>query len=99
MSNLIKNESSLKFYVATDTREVIDALHRLFPGKISHTPRDCDGRDGRCARFALIDILCLAKTRKLYGSNWSSFTEAAERFGNLKALLAGRDFARDSSKA
>jgi hypothetical protein len=46
-----------------------------------------------------VDMLSLAKTRKLYGSNWSSFTEAAQRFGAPKALLAGQDFGREKGAA
>lgn len=49
-------------------------------------------------RYALIDILCLAKTKDIYGSNWSSFTEAAERFGRKAAKLAGKDFAVDAKR-
>jgi hypothetical protein len=99
MARLVTADPSAKFYVASDTREVTDDLARQFPGRILSTPRDCDGRDGHCVRFALVDMLSLAKTRKLYGSNWSSFTEAAQRFGAPKALLAGQDFGREEGAA
>jgi hypothetical protein len=99
MARLVTADPSAKFYVASDTREVTDDLARQFPGRILSTPRDCDGRDGHCVRFALVDMLSLAKTRKLYGSNWSSFTEAAQRFGAPKALLAGQDFGREKGAA
>lgn len=98
MRQLVANDSSLKFYVASDTTEVLSTLEREFPGKIVFTKRDCDGRDGHCVRYALIDILCLAKTKDIYGSNWSSFTEAAERFGRKAAKLAGKDFAVDAKR-
>eukprot|EP00172_Hildenbrandia_rubra_P002537 Plantae.Rhodophyta-Hildenbrandia_rubra.ctg3438.p1 GENE.Plantae.Rhodophyta-Hildenbrandia_rubra.ctg3438~~Plantae.Rhodophyta-Hildenbrandia_rubra.ctg3438.p1 ORF type:complete len:739 (+),score=100.20 Plantae.Rhodophyta-Hildenbrandia_rubra.ctg3438:301-2517(+) len=98
MRQLLKEDHSLKFYIATDTKEVITILEKQFPGKIVSTKRDCDGRDGHCVRFALIDILCLAKTKQIYGSNWSSFTEAAERFGHKAAKLAGVHFAIDNTK-
>lgn len=98
MRHQLKSDPTLSFYVATDTVEVLEKLKREFPGKIRTTPRDCDGRDGRCVRYALVDILCLAKTRSLLGSNWSSFTEAAERIGGKKALLAGEHFAKDADR-
>lgn len=95
MRKLVQKDPSATFYVATDTTGVTKYFEKEFPGKILYTARDCDGRDGHCVRFALVDILALSKTKSLYGSNWSSFTEAAERFGGLKAKLAGQDFARD----
>ncbi len=95
MHRLLQENPSLKFYVATDTVKVINRLREEFDNRVTTTERDCDGRDGFCIRYALIDILALGKTKKLLGSNWSSFTEAAERIGGKKALLAGRDFAKD----
>lgn len=95
MRKLVHEDPSSKFYVAADTKEVLQYFVKEFPGKILYAKRDCDGRDGHCVRFALIDILALSKTKSLLGSNWSSFTEAAERFGGLKARLAGQDFAVD----
>lgn len=95
MRRLIERDPSSKFYVATDTMDVVPKLEAEFPGKVFATRRDCDGRDGRCARFALVDVLCLAKTKELLGSNWSSFTEAASRFGGKAPRLAGKDFGVD----
>ena len=98
MRRMLQEEASLKFYVATDTVDVIPKLQAEFPGKVISTPRDCDSRDGRCVRFALVDVICLSKTKKLIGSNWSSFTEAASRFGGKAPRLAGKDFGFDESK-
>lgn len=98
MKELVKEDTNTKFYVATDTVEVLSRLQKEFPGRIVTTTRDCDGRDGFCIRFAMTDLLALAGTKKILGSNWSSFTEAAERFGAKKALLAGKDFALDTKK-
>eukprot|EP00168_Porphyra_purpurea_P011021 TRINITY_DN2763_c0_g1_i1.p3 TRINITY_DN2763_c0_g1~~TRINITY_DN2763_c0_g1_i1.p3 ORF type:complete len:292 (-),score=130.35 TRINITY_DN2763_c0_g1_i1:669-1544(-) len=94
MRSLQSKDPSLKFYVATDTAAVIDIMAKEFPGQVVSTPRECDGRDGACVRLALVDILCLAKTKGLLGSNWSSFTEAAQRIGGVEARLAGEHFAK-----
>lgn len=96
MHRLLKEDPTLKFYVATDTVNVVRRLRDEFGNRVTVTERDCDSRDGFCIRYALIDILALGKTNKLLGSNWSSFTEAAERIGGKKALLAGKDFAVDN---
>lgn len=94
MRSLMAKDPALKFYVATDTAAVIDIMATTFPGKVVSTPRECDGRDGACVRLALVDILCLSKTKGLLGSNWSSFTEAAQRIGGVEARLAGEHFAK-----
>ncbi|OSX68279.1 hypothetical protein BU14_3092s0001, partial [Porphyra umbilicalis] len=69
------------FYVAADTAAAAAALRAAFPAAVDDERRACDGRDAACVRHALVDLLCLARTRELLGSNWSSFTEAAVRLG------------------
>ncbi|GAB0490953.1 hypothetical protein MMPV_002195 [Pyropia vietnamensis] len=93
MKRIIAEEDpKAKFYVATDTYDVVAELERELPGRIVSVPRTCDDRNGECVRMALLDMYCLSRTRSLLGSNWSSFTEAAERLGGIKAKLAGQDF-------
>lgn len=92
MDSIIKEKPSVKFFVATDTYEVIGQLEEHYPDRILSFKRTCDERDGECVRYALADLYALSKCKELYGSNWSSFTEAAERIGGIKAKLAGQDF-------
>lgn len=93
MERIISEEdANAKFYIATDTKEVITEIESKFPGKILYVPRECDDRDSECVKFAMIDVYALSKTKRLLGSNWSSYTELAERLGGLKAELAGQDF-------
>lgn len=90
---VLKEKPSAKFFVATDTFEVIGQLEEMFGAdRILAFKRSCDDRDGMCVRYALADLYSLARCKTLYGSNWSSFTEAAERIGGTKAMLAGQDF-------
>lgn len=93
MDSMIKQKPGVKFFVATDTFEVIDELKSKYgDDRILSFDRSCDDRDGTCVKFALADLYALSKCKSLYGSNWSSFTEAAMRLGGVKALLAGQDF-------
>jgi len=93
MNRIISEEDpEAKFYVATDTKEVLDEIQEKFPGRILFVPRTCDDRDSECVQYAMIDVYALSKTKRLLGSNWSSYTELAERLGGLKAELAGQDF-------
>lgn len=82
------------FFVAADDREVIKKLKELYPGRVDSIDRDCDDREAGCVVYAMADLLCLAKTRRLYGSNWSSFSEVAGRLTNRRLYLSGKDFGR-----
>lgn len=92
MRALVAVAPTTKFYVATDTAAAAVALRADFPGAVDNQRRDCDGRGAACVVHALVDLLCLARTRALLGSNWSSFTEAAVRLGAPEPRLAGTHF-------
>lgn len=100
MQRILKEDDpDAKFYIATDTWEVIPLMEKEFPGKILSTPRKCDDRDSECVKYAVIDVYALSKTKQLLGSNWSSYTEIAERLGGLKARLAGQDFGGENNQS
>lgn len=82
------------FFVASDDRAGIKKLKELYPGRIDSIDRDCDDREASCVMYAMADLLCLARTRRLYGSNWSSFSEVAGRLTNRRLYLSGKDFGR-----
>lgn len=82
------------FFVAADDRTLINKLKELYPGRIDSIDRDCDDREAECVVFAMADLICLSKTRRLYGSNWSSFSEVAGRLTNRRLYLSGKDFGR-----
>uniref|UniRef100_A0A7S1T5E1 Uncharacterized protein n=1 Tax=Compsopogon caeruleus TaxID=31354 RepID=A0A7S1T5E1_9RHOD len=79
------------FFVASDSMSAIAEIRRHFP-QILVLKRSCDERERLCLQEALADLCLLSKTRLILGSPWSSFSEVASRFGNVKLLLAGRDF-------
>lgn len=92
MKSALKREKDVSFFVAADDVSVIRELERTFPGRILSIPRECDDRNGSCVIYAMADLMCLARTRKIYGSRWSSFTEVAARLGNKPLFLSGYHF-------
>lgn len=93
MERIIREEDiNAKFYVASDSVEVVRNIEKRFPGKVMSTSRSCDERDSHCLKYAVVDMYALSRTKSLLGSNWSSYTEMAERLGGRKARLAGQDF-------
>lgn len=94
MRQKLRLRKDATFFVAADDRAVISSLEELFPGRIYSIHRNCDDREAGCVVYAMADLLCLAKTRRLYGSNWSSFSEVAGRLTNRRLYLSGKDFGR-----
>jgi len=94
MQKILREDPNTRFFVAADSESALQTLEAAFPpGYVIYIPKSrCDSREVACVRLALADVLCLAKTRLLLGSNWSSFTELAQRLGAKKSRLAGVDF-------
>lgn len=99
MRETLRTNPSATFFVATDDVRVMQTLRKQFPGRIDSIERSCDGRDGSCVLYAMADLLCLSKTKGIFGSYWSSFSEAAGRLSGGKSLvLSGRDFGKEKPK-
>jgi hypothetical protein len=59
---------------------------------IIYIKRNCYDRSQAQIKTALIDLILLSRTKVIWGSNWSSFTEIAHRMGGQQLRLAGVDF-------
>lgn len=92
-----------RIFVAADSAEWAASLSAALPGATWGLGTSADARLGcaaeaaqqrsaGCLRRALADLLCLARTRVVLGSMWSSFSEAAGRLGAAEVRLAGVDF-------
>jgi hypothetical protein len=97
-----------RFYLAADDAKAFDGLNAAFPGRIVTNAEGlarcrrgrCD-LDRGCAAMgtALTDILNLARTGRILGSGYSSFSEVARYYGAADSLgtelpfeAAGIDF-------
>jgi hypothetical protein len=92
---LLRDQAFGCAFLATDTEVVYQMfLDRYGSERVRYLKRNVFDRSKEQALYALADALLLAKATKIYGSNWSSFTELAMRFANGRASLevAGVDF-------
>lgn len=94
MNKYIWRNNSVRFFIATDDVKVLRKLQTSFRHHVSYLPRACDDRGPDCVRFALADLMCLARTPTILGSPWSSFTEIVSRVGGSKVYLSGVNFGR-----
>jgi len=95
MLEMLEDDPGTKFFVSCDTISVLQQLQESLPdGTVVYIPRSCDERIAECMQYAVADVFTLSKTKTILGSQWSSFTEAAQRLSRQAPVyLAGRDFA------
>ncbi len=95
---LLNRYKTLHFFLAADDAEALKKAGKMYPGRVHYIPRTCDDRAPECVQYALADLLALARCSRIYGSNWSSFTEAAGRLANRKPWLSGVHFGKMKGK-
>lgn len=80
------------FFLATDDNKEEALLRKLFPGRIiSNETRTLSRNSEDGMHDALLDLYCLAATKKLIGSYWSSFTDIAADIRGIEKVIAGDD--------
>lgn len=79
-----------KFYIATDDTDVKWRLRETFKGRT--LAQETDGlRDNAFSiGDAVVDLFCLAHTRHVIGSYWSSFSDMAAEIGGIPLEIAGK---------
>jgi hypothetical protein len=90
MRRELESHPETLFFLATDDKAEERLLRETFPGKIlSNENRTLDRNSVEGMHDALLDLYCLASTKKLIGSYWSSFTDIAADMGGIEKVIAG----------
>ena len=90
MHKELEAEPETRFFLATDDMEEEALLRKTFPGRIlSNEARTLNRSSEAGMHDALLDLYCLASTRKLIGSYWSSFTDIAADMKGIEKVIAG----------
>lgn len=84
----IRNDENVMFYVATDSEEVKNDLKQRFPGHILTCDDKADRESLEGMKFAVVDFFCLSKTRKIIGSDFSSYSQLAAEIGGIELQYA-----------
>lgn len=83
-----KNNTKTNFFLATDDKETEKELIQLFGERIIINQNKAFDRDSaKGVQDAFIDVACLSKTSKIYGSHASSFSETAAKMGGIKLII------------
>lgn len=87
INRLLEEDPSTRFYLATDSEKVKENFKNAFGDSIRHSERKTsrDTLDGICD--ALTEMYILAGCDAIYGSYFSSFSEAAAIIGDTKLYV------------
>jgi len=87
---IIRDElkDNVNFFLSTDCEKTSEKFIKLFGDKIIVNKNkifvESDYNKPKYNQLdAVIDLFCLSKTHKMYGTNWSTFSELAAEIGNI----------------
>lgn len=84
--NKLRKERKAHFFLATDSKSVEKEFIDEFKENITTTNNDVLDRNSKDGiKNALIDMICLSRTKKIYGSYYSSFSY-------VSAMLSGIEY-------
>lgn len=90
MKKELETDAETMFYLATDDLSEEAKLRECFPGKIiSNEDRDLSRNSIAGIQDAMLDLYCLAATKKIIGSYFSSFTDIAADMHQIPKIIAG----------
>lgn len=85
INDMIETDKTVRFFLTTDSKDVEKSFVEKFPGKIiTSGEKKLDRNSAEVITSALVDMLCLSKTKKIYGSYWSSFSSVPGLFTGVK---------------
>lgn len=87
MRRQIDAEPRTNFFLSTDSPAEEVLVVAAFGSRIITLPKSLDRRTPAAIRGALVDMLCLARTRAILGSYFSSFTELAAEIGGSRLIV------------
>lgn len=82
----IEQNPDTKFYLATDSAEVMSQLTQFFEDRIIWRSKDYGRNTQSGIQDALIDLLCLSRASKIIGSRFSSFSGTAAQLNDIPAV-------------
>lgn len=87
----LKTQPDTKFYLATDDAKEEESLTARFKDSIITNQNKTLERDSIAGMHdALIDLYCLSKTDKIFGSYYSSFTDIAADMNGIEKIVVGQ---------
>lgn len=77
------SDPDARIFLASDSEDVKQLFHNKFHGRIITTPVAADRSSRHGMLWGFAELLALSKTKRLFGSYYSSFSEAAALLGDV----------------
>ena len=87
MNREIQNNKDCLFYVATDSEKEKEHLKSIFKERIITFPRVANRNSVSGIQDALVELYILSRTKKIYGSIHSSYSETAAQISGIHCEL------------
>lgn len=87
----IQKDADVMFYLATDDNDVKHEMTERFPHRIITQFEKTDRDSLAGMKFAVNDLYCLSKTKKIIGSLYSSYSHIASELGGITIEYATRN--------
>ncbi len=87
MEDEIRADPAVRFFLATDSPEEDQAMRSRFGDRIIMNQKTLSRGSVEGMRDALVDMYCLAATRRIYTSWFSSFSHIAGRINNSEEIV------------
>jgi hypothetical protein len=72
------------FFLCTDEPEAEQTIKAIFGAKVITYKKELSRMTVQGIQDAVVDLYCLAATKKILGSYWSSFSDIASRLNNIE---------------
>lgn len=84
----IEKNPNAQFYLATDPAEEQQRLISIFGTRIIvNASKTLSRKTQQGMVDALVDLICLSRSAKIFGSYWSSFSETAAALGKTELIV------------
>lgn len=88
MKKALADNREVRFFLATDDKEVERELERIFPGRIFTYQNKVWGRNSKSGmESAVVDFLCLSRCRYILGSFNSVFSTFSAMYGGVELIV------------
>lgn len=87
----IKKDENTDFFVCTDDINTENKLKSIFGEKIKTKEKELSRNTKEGIQDALIDLICLSKTKYILGSYYSSFSEMAAYIGGVDLKIVAKN--------
>ncbi len=90
MENEVKMNNNTCFYLATDSESDKNLLCKRFPNRIITSEKKVSRSTLDGMREAVADLFLLSRTKKVFGSSQSSFSEIAAMLSDIECMILER---------